>query len=101
MSYLKRKVGFRMDESLYQAKDEFFSQRINHHRKHEPPAVNDAYMDLRSCVERLRETLSGEQSLLLRNCENAYHLSDGEFGRFFYAMGWNDAIRFLLDGRDA
>jgi len=88
-----------MDESLCKAREEFVAQRINHHRKNEPPAVNDAYMELFSCVERLRETLSEQQSLLLRNCENAYHLLDGESGRFFYNAGWSDAIRFLLDGK--
>lgn len=88
-----------MDENPHKAKEEFITQRINHHRKNEPSAVNDAYMELLSCVECLRETLSEEQSLLLRKCENAYHLSDGESGRFFYGMGWSDAIRFLLGGK--
>lgn len=86
-----------MDENLYQVTDEFVAQRISYHGENETEAVNGAYMELRSRVERLRETLSEEQSALLRDCENAYHSSDGESGRYYYKAGFGDAIRFLLD----
>lgn len=90
-----------MDEKLYQAAEEFITQRISYHGKNETEAVNGAYMELRTCVERLRKTLSEEQILMLRKCENAYHASDGETGRFYYKAGFGDAIRFLLEwGKD-
>lgn len=86
-----------MDENLIKVTEEFITQRVSYHGKNETEAVNGAYMELRSCVDRLRETLSEEQLLLLRKCENAYHSSDGETGRFYYKAGFGDAIRFLLD----
>ncbi len=86
-----------MNDNLCQAKQEFIDQRINHHRKNEPPAVNQAFMELRAHVEVLRATLSNEQVELLRAVENAYYSSDGESGRFFYVSGLHDAISLRFD----
>lgn len=86
-----------MDENLYKVTEEFITQRVNYHGKNETETVNGAFMELRACVERLRETLSEEQLLLLRKCENAYRVADGETQRFYYKAGFGDAIRFLLD----
>jgi hypothetical protein len=49
-----------------------------------------------SLVERLRETLTEEQKLLLRDCENAYRVAEGETEQFYYRAGFSDAIKFLL-----
>ena len=86
-----------MNDNLFQAKQEFIDQRINYHRKNEPPAVNQAFMELRTCVEVLRAALSNEQTELLRAVENAYYSSDGESGRFFYVSGLHDAVSLLFD----
>lgn len=85
-----------MDENLCQATEEFITQRVSYHGENETEAVNGAYMELRSRVDRLCETLSEEKAVLLRDCENAYHSSDGESGRFYYKAGFGDAIRFLM-----
>ena len=85
-----------MDENLYQATEEFITQRVSYHGENETEAVNGAYMELRSRVERLRKTLSEEQAVLLRGCENSYHSADGEAGSFYYKAGFGDAIRFLM-----
>lgn len=85
-----------MDENLNQVTDEFIAQRVSYHGKNETEAVNDAFMELRAKAERLRETLTDEQILLFRACENVYRLSDGETSRFYYKAGFGDAIRFLM-----
>ena len=85
-----------MDENFGKVSEEFITQRVNWHGSHESEAVNGAYMELRSRAERLRETLTEEQRLLLRDCENAYRVADGETERFYYKAGFSDAIRFLL-----
>jgi len=81
-------------ENFDKTMEEFFTQRINWYAANETESVNDAYMVLRSRVECLREALSEEQLLLLRNCENAYRISVGESERFYYKAGFSDAIRF-------
>jgi hypothetical protein len=88
-----------MDENLCKAREELITQRINYHRKNEPPDVNAAYMEMRRCAEELQATLSPEQAILLHKLENVYHSSDGESGRFFYTAGMCDALALLLDGR--
>jgi hypothetical protein len=69
---------------------------VSWHGQHETAAANGAFMELRSLVERLRETLTEDQKLLLRDCENAYRVADGETERFYYRAGFGDAIKFLL-----
>jgi hypothetical protein len=85
-----------MDKEFGKATDEFITRRINWHGGHETEAVNSAYLELRGTAERLGETLTEEQRLLLRSCENAYRVADGETERFYYKAGFGDAIRFLL-----
>ena len=85
-----------MDEHLGKVSEEFTTQRLSLHGQNETEEVNGAYMELRALVERLSETLTEEQRLLLRDCENAYRVSIGETERFFYKAGFSDAINFLL-----
>jgi hypothetical protein len=85
-----------VDENFNKVTDEFVTQRIGWHGQHESESANSAYMELRSRTERLRETLTEGQKLLLRECENAYRVADGETERFYYKAGFGDAIRFLL-----
>ena len=86
-----------MDNDMLQATDEFITRRVSHHGQNETEAVNSAYMQLRSCVERLRATLTEEQVRLLRDCENAYHVADGEANRFYYMSGFHDAFGFICN----
>jgi len=85
-----------MDEHLLKVTEEFITQRINWHGQNETEIMNNAYMKLHTFVERLNETLTEEQQRLLRNCENAYRVSDGESERFYYNAGFSDAIKLLL-----
>lgn len=85
-----------MDENLSKVTDEFMNQRINYHGKNEPEALTSAFMELRAGMDRLRETMPDEQARLLRSCENAYRVADGETRWFFYKAGFSDAIRFLM-----
>ena len=85
-----------MDENFIQATEEFITQRVNYHGENETDVVNDAFMTLRATVDRLREKLTDEQIRLLRACEDAYRLSDGETGQFYYRAGFGDAIRFIM-----
>jgi len=87
----------KMDEDFLADMEEFFTQRINWYAQHETTEVNDAYMKLRSCAERLSDALTEEQKLPLDDCMTAYHVADGETGRFYYKAGFRDAIRFLLN----
>ena len=86
-----------MDEDMIRMADEFITGRISYHGKNEAESLSSAYMDLRSRVDLLRETLTEAQIIMLRGCENAYHIADGETGRFYYTAGFRDAIRFLLN----
>ena len=85
-----------MDENFGKVSEEFITERVSYHGQHETEAVNSAYLELRSLTERLRESLNEEQALLLRGCENAYRVADGETERFYYKAGFGDAVRFLL-----
>jgi len=85
-----------MDEHLSKVSEEFITGRISWHGQNEIKEVNDAYIKLRTLVERLSETLTEEQKRLLRDCENAYRISIGETERFYYKAGFGDAIKFLL-----
>lgn len=85
-----------MDENFGKVSDEFITERVSYHGRHETEAAGGAYLELRSSVERLRESLTEEQGLLLRECENAYRVADGETEQFYYRAGFGDAIRFLL-----
>ena len=86
-----------MDKDLILVRDELLFRRANFHAKKEPPAVNAAFMELRRYANALQETLSPEQAVLCRKMENAYHLSDGESGRFFYSAGMQDTLSLLFD----
>jgi hypothetical protein len=85
-----------MDEHLKRLTDDFVTQRLGYHGRHETESANEAYMELRAAAERLRETLDEGQGKLLTATENAYRVADGESQRFYYRAGWGDALRLLL-----
>ena len=86
-----------MDEHMKKLQEDFITQRVNFHGRNEAQEANDAFMLLREKTERLEESLTDEQRLLLRACKNAYHIADGESNRYYYTAGLNDAILFLTD----
>ena len=89
-----------MDAHLKSVTDEFIRQRVSYYGQNETKAVNDAFLNLRSRAESLKATLTEKQAAMLRACENAYSLADGETARFYYMGGFKDAIHFLMDWRD-
>ena len=86
-----------MDESMKKLTEDFITERVNHYGQNETEAVNGAFIELRTKTDRLREALTDEQQKLLRDCENAYRVVEGETQRFFYTAGFGDAIRFLSE----
>jgi hypothetical protein len=86
-----------MDKSLYNATAEFITERVIHHGKQEPGIIQGAVTELCARVDRLKKTLTSEQALVLRDCDNAYAEVDGETMRYYYKAGFGDAIRFLVD----
>lgn len=76
-----------MDNNMREAIAEFIDRRINYHRQNEPEPVNQAFMALRGRADTLRESLDAKQRALLVDAENAYRVSDGESGRYFYKAG--------------
>ena len=88
---------FIMDDNMKKVTEEFISQRVNYHGSNETEAVNSAFMALRARTDSLREALTKEQQRMLRHCEDAYRLADGETCRFYYTSGFGDAIRFITD----
>ena len=89
-----------MDKSLSIATAEFVTARVGYHGSAEPEVISEAYTELRSGTDRLRDTLTQEQVLLLRSCENAYHAVDGETARYYYKAGFGDAIGVLTGWHD-
>ncbi|GHU51785.1 hypothetical protein AGMMS49975_06300 [Clostridia bacterium] len=85
-----------MDENREKATEDFVTERVNYHGENENEATADAYMALKNTYQELENALKGtEHAQLLRDCENAYHLADGESTRFYYNAGLNDGIRAL------
>ena len=85
-----------MDEHLNKATEEFIETRINHHGRNAPESVDAANAELISCVGRLGVTLAPEQTALLKECESAYLLADGESTWHYYKAGFGDAIALLM-----
>ena len=48
----------------------------------------------------LKRSLSDQQEILYRECENAYALVDGETMQCYYRAGFADAVLFLMGWRD-
>ena len=86
-----------MDENMKKLTEDFITERVNYYGQNETAAVNEAYMELRTRTNRLRETLNEEQTRLLRDCENTYRVADGETQRYYYISGFSDAIRFITE----
>ena len=86
-----------MDENLYQVTAEFITERVNYHGQQELGNIGEAAEKLCVTVEKLRRTLTDEQILTLRDCENLFTEVDGETMRYYFKAGFGDAIRFLLD----
>ena len=86
-----------MDENLCRVTAEFITERVNYHGQQEPGNIGAAAEKLYATVEKLRQTLTDEQILTLRDCENFFAEVDGETMRYYFKAGFGDAVRFLLD----
>ncbi len=87
------------DEAMYKAIEEFIIRRINDHNIAEPEVLQEAFRQFNGCVEALRAALPTELSSLLRQCEDAYALLDGETINTYYRAGFSDAVKFLFAWR--
>ena len=86
-----------MDRSLQKALDDFLLERVNSCSVQETEAVERAYDALYECAECLRDKISPEQERLLKACENAFSLYEGEIMNCYYRAGFSDAVVFLLN----
>ena len=89
------------NEAMKTAVDAFILERINDCGSRPNESLSDAIEQLSVCTDRLRNTLSAEQRILLTDCENAYSMTDGETMNCYYRAGFSDAVLFLLGWRDS
>lgn len=80
---------------MEKAIDDFIVSRINYHGSNESECLKEAYLNFSDAVQKLRDTLTPEQKILFRKCENAYGVLDEETINFYYQAGFSDAIYFL------
>lgn len=69
---------------MEKAIDDFIVSRINYHGSNESDYLKEAYLSFSDAVQKLRDTLTPEQEILFRKCENAYGVLDGETINFYY-----------------
>lgn len=84
------------DETMCRAIEEFIIRRINDHNMAEPEVLQELFQQFNGCAEALRAALPAELNSLLRQCEDAYALLDGETINTYYRAGFSDAITFLF-----
>lgn len=84
------------NEAMHKAIEELIIRRINDHNMAEPEMLQALFQQFNSCVEALRAALPIELNSLLRQCEDAYALLDGETINIYYRAGFSDAIAFLF-----
>ncbi len=87
------------DEAMYKAIEKFIIQRINDHNMEEPEVLQETFQQFNGYVKALRAALPTELSSLLRQCEDAYALLDGETINTYYRAGFSDAVMFLFAWR--
>lgn len=66
------------NEAMKTAVDAFILERINDCGSRPNESLSDTIERLSVCADKLRNTLSAEQRILLTDCENAYSVTDGE-----------------------
>lgn len=69
---------------MEKAIDDFIVSRINYHGSNESEYLKEDYLSFSDAVQKLRDTLTSEQEILFRKCENAYCVLDGETINFYY-----------------
>lgn len=89
------------NEAMKTAVDAFILERINDCGSRPNESLSDSIERLSVCADKLRNTLSAEQCILLTDCENAYSVTDGETMNCYYRAGFSDAVLFLLGWRDS
>lgn len=89
------------DEAMHRAIEEFIIRRINDHNMVEPEVLQELFQQFNGCVEALRAELPIELNSLLRQCEDAYALLEGETINTYYRAGFSDAVAFLFTWQDS
>lgn len=89
------------DQVMHRAIKEFIIRRINDHNIAEPEVLQELFQQFNGCVDALRAALPIELNSLLRHCEDAYALLDGETINTYYRAGFSDAIVFLFAWQDS
>ncbi|WP_289226695.1 hypothetical protein [uncultured Bacteroides sp.] len=85
---------------MHRAIEEFIIRRINDHNMAEPEVLQELFQQFNGCVEALRAALPIELHGLLRQCEDAYALLDGETINAYYRAGFSDSVAFLFAWQD-
>ena len=88
------------NKEMRAAVEEFILQRINDWGSDESQGLQTAIEQWKLSTENLKRSLSDQQEILYRECENAYALVDGETMQCYYRAGFADAVLFLTGRRD-
>lgn len=88
-----------VEETLTEAIEQLVLERINGYGECENTAVQAAYQQFDTAMNRLKATLSPEQSQLLIDCENAISEVDGETMNYYYRAGFADAVTLMNGGQ--
>ena len=82
------------NKEMRAAVEEFILQRINDWGSDESQGLQTAIEQWKLSTENLKRSLSDQQKILYRECENAYVLVDGETMQCYYRAGFADAVLF-------
>ena len=88
-----------VEETLTEAIEQLVLERINGYGECESAAVQAAFQRFDTVMNRLKATLSPEQSQLLIDCENAISEVDGETMNYYYRAGFADAVALMNGGQ--
>ena len=89
-----------MEDNMYSATMEFVTERVNYHGANEGKGLLSAVDAFDVAVDALKETLTKEQMSLFTDCENKLADVDGEQCRFYFEVGFADAVRFMFGWRE-
>lgn len=88
------------NKEMRAAVEEFILQRINDWGSDKSQGLQTAIEQWKLSTENLKRSLSNQQEILYRECENAYALVDGETMQCYYRAGFADAVLFLMGWGD-
>jgi nucleoid-associated protein YejK len=89
-----------MEDNMYSATMDFITERVNFHGANECSGLLQSVDNFDAAVDALKETLTEEQMSLFNDCENMLADVDGEQCRFYFEVGFADAVRFMFGWRE-